>query len=271
MSGDDSIISVRGLTCGYGHELILKDVSFDVRRGEIFVIIGGSGCGKSTLLKQMIGLYEPQAGQILLQGRDIVSADGAERLSILRGIGVMYQMGALFGAMSVVQNVRLPLEAFTDLPAAAIDAIARFKLALVGLSDAATLMPSELSGGMQKRAAIARAMALDPAILFLDEPSAGLDPITSAGLDDLVKSLAETLGITFVIVSHELASIDAIADSVIMLDKETKGIVAQGEPKLLNDSPDPKVRAFFRRTALAPVAPLEGAPLALTTAKEVHL
>ena len=253
MNGDDDIIiTVRDLACAYGSEVVLKDVGFDVRRGEVFVVIGRSGCGKSTLLKHMIGLLRPTSGSIKLNGRDIVSAKGSRRLEILQGIGVMYQGGALFGSMSILRNVALPLEEYTDLPQEAVDAIARVKLSLVGLERFGHYMPTELSGGMVKRAAIARAMALDPPILFLDEPSAGLDPVTSAGLDSLVRTLAETLGITFVIVSHELPSILSIADRVILMDDGVKGIAAEGDPRELNaSSVEPEVRRFFDR-AVAP-------------------
>jgi len=266
MNGDDIIITVRDLTCAYGSEVVLKDVSFDVRRGEVFVVIGRSGCGKSTLLKHMIGLISPRSGSIVLNGRDIVTARGARRLEILKGIGVMYQGGALFGSMSVLRNVGLPLEEYTDLPPEAIDAIARVKLSLVGLERFGHFMPTELSGGMVKRAAIARAMALDPPILFLDEPSAGLDPVTSAGLDSLVRSLAETLGITFVIVSHEVPSILSIADRVILMDDGVKGIAAEGDPRELNASSlDPEVRRFFDREVAPRGAHL---PLAQTAIQE---
>jgi len=247
---NEPAITVRNLTCAYGDFLVIDDISFDVQKGEIFVILGGSGCGKSTLLKHMIGLYEPRQGQILIQGDDIVSSHGRKRDEILRRFGVMYQMGALFGSMSLMSNIMLPLEEFTDLPREAMEIIAKSKLSLVGLEDFVYNMPAQLSGGMKKRAAIARAMALDPGILFLDEPSAGLDPITSAELDELIRTLSRSLGITFVIVSHELASIYSVADRVIMLDKRVKKIVAEGDPRELRDHSDNEfVRHFFHRQA----------------------
>ena len=244
------IIAVRHFTAAYDDSVLLEDLSFDIFPGEVFVILGTSGSGKSTLLKHMIGLYQPLRGSILIEGSDIVTAQGQQRLDILTRIGVMYQQGALFGSMTILENVRLPLEEYTDLPDDAIDRLALMKLQLVGLAPAAHKLPDEISGGMKKRAAIARAMALDPPILFLDEPSAGVDPITSAGLDQLILSLARNLKITFVVVTHELPSIDTIADRVIMLDKRTRSIIAEGRPGDLRDhSENPWVRQFFNREA----------------------
>jgi phospholipid/cholesterol/gamma-HCH transport system ATP-binding protein len=250
------VILAEGLAQRFGARIIFRDVSFQVRANEVFVILGGSGCGKSTLMKQLIGLLPPTAGRITLQGRPTTGPDGAAgREAIRHGIGVMFQSGALFGSMTLLENVMLPLEVFTDLPPAGRAAVARVKLALVGLADAASLMPAEISGGMARRAGIARAMALDPPLLFLDEPSAGLDPITSAELDRLILDLRRELGSTFVVVTHELASIMAIADRCLMLDRaafpDAGGVIAEGDPRRLReDSPHPTVRAFFRREPL---------------------
>jgi phospholipid/cholesterol/gamma-HCH transport system ATP-binding protein len=244
----EPVIRVEDLTAAYGDFLIFRSISFDVKRGEVFVILGGSGSGKSTMLKHMIGLYPPKTGRIWIGDQDIAHAEGDARLKILRRIGVMYQSGALFGSMTLLENVRLAMEEFTDLPEEAMNRIAASKLKLVQLEGFEDFVPAEISGGMKKRAAIARAMALDPEILFLDEPSAGLDPITSAELDDTILTLARILGITFVVVTHELPSIYAIADRVIMLDKESKGIIAEGPPQELRDHCEVDwVRRFFRR------------------------
>jgi len=248
MTGSEVVIRVENLTAGYGDVAIIKDINFEVQAGEVLIILGGSGCGKSTLLKHMIGLLPPVSGKVLIEGNDIVSARGQDRISILRRIGVMYQNGALFGSMNLMENICLVLEEFTDLPKDAMEFIARMRLKVVSLEGSEYKMPSELSGGMRKRAAIARAMALDPKVLFLDEPSAGLDPITSSQLDDLIIELSRSLGITFIIVTHELPSIYKVADRVIMLDKITKSIVATGKPDHLRDKSDNAwVRQFFNR------------------------
>lgn len=243
-----SLIEVRGLTIGYGDRPVLEKINFEVRRGEVFAILGASGSGKSTLLKHLIGLYEPMRGDVLISGASLVHAEGEDRLRILRKFGVLYQGGALFGSLTTVENVRLPLDEFTDLSAVAKDLIALSKLRLVGLESAATKLPADLSGGMQKRAGIARAIVMDPCVLFLDEPSAGLDPITSAGLDALIRELARGLGITFVMVTHELASIYSVADRVVVLDPKSRGIVAEGAPAWLREhAPQPWVRQFLNR------------------------
>jgi phospholipid/cholesterol/gamma-HCH transport system ATP-binding protein len=249
----EPIIRVDKVAQRRGARTIYRDVSFEVAPGEIFVILGGSGSGKSTLLNQMVGLLPPTAGTIEIAGHRITGSTArAELLAAQHVFGVMFQSGALFGSMTLLENVMLPLEMSTDLPAEARAAVARVQLGLVGLGHAADLLPAEISGGMAKRAGIARAMALDPPILFLDEPSAGLDPITSAGLDRLILDLREDLGATFVVVTHELASILAIADRCIMLDAEAYpdagGVIATGDPRVLRDNAThPKVRAFFQR------------------------
>jgi len=264
-----SIIQVEQFSAAYDGRVVLKDLNFEVRAGEVFVIAGGSGCGKSTVLRHVIGIERPAAGRILIDGEDIHAATRRERRRILRKFGVAFQNGALFGNMTVLENVRLPMEEFTDLDDEMMDMIAMAKLKLVDLEQAVQKLPSELSGGMQKRAAIARAMALDPAIVFLDEPSAGLDPITSADLDQLILNLNRLLNMTFVVVSHELPSIFTIADRVLVLDAAVNTMVALDDPLTLRDaSPDPWVRAFFNRQAGARRAESADAPMSDRAAGE---
>ncbi|MCU0596108.1 MAG: ATP-binding cassette domain-containing protein [Desulfobacterota bacterium] len=242
------IIQVKDLVARYGEETILKDVSFEVYEGEIFVILGGSGCGKSTLLKHLIGLIKPYSGQILIDGEDIARADSEGYHRLLRKIGILYQSGALFGSMTLAENVALPIVEYTDLTSGLVSALVRMKLNLVQLEGYEDYLPSEISGGMKKRAGLARAMALSPKIPFFDEPSAGLDPVTSAGLDNLILHLNKSLGTTMVIVTHELESILTVAQRVIMLDKSTKGIIAEGDPRHLREtSRNPLVWRFFNR------------------------
>ena len=238
------LIEVRNLTIGWGDVALLKDVSFDVERGDIFVILGGSGCGKSTLLRHLVGLDRPMHGEIDVAGK------GPVRLDVGRPpFGVMFQSGALLGSMTVEDNVGLPLEEWTDLPQEAISAVAQAKLRLVGLQGTGSKLPSELSGGMKKRAGIARAMALEPELIFLDEPSAGLDPVTAAELDELLITLNQKLGLTLVVVTHDLESIFKIAKHCIMLDRDSMSIIARGDPRKLRDeSEDPRVHNFFNRT-----------------------
>ena len=252
MSGNDAIIEVTDFSAAYGGRIVLHDVNFKVARGEILFIAGGSGSGKSTILKHLIGLQKPAKGTVRIDGDNFFSATGPDRERILRKFGVSFQSGALFGSMTVLENVKLPLEEFAGIKEKQADTIALTYLQLVGLADSAQKLPSELSGGMQKRAAIARAIALAPTIVFMDEPSAGLDPITSAELDELIRSLNQLLGTTFVIVSHELASIYGIADRVLLFSGEKHTLVAEGKPKeLAESSADPWVHAFFNRQVSA--------------------
>ena len=249
-SPGDSHIEVRGLTLAYGDAVIQRDLDFAVRRGDVFVIMGGSGCGKSTLLRHLVGLRAPAEGRILYDGEDFWAADADERTRRMRRFGVLYQSGALWSSMTLGENVALPLEEHTDLGRREIREMVALKLALVGLAGYESYYPAELSGGMRKRAGLARAMALDPEILFFDEPSAGLDPVSSRRLDELVLELRSSLGATVVVVSHELASIFAIADDAVLLDREARTMIAAGDPKeLLAESRDPRVREFLSRGA----------------------
>ncbi len=242
------VIVVDRLTAGYGENIILEDVSLKVFPGEILVILGGSGCGKSTLLKQMIGIYRPFSGKVVINGIDINTEDETEQRKLRRQIGVTFQAGALFGSMTLGENVALPLQEYTGLPEAEIDRIVRMKLGMVNLGGYENHLPEELSGGMQKRAGLARAMALDPRVLFFDEPSAGLDPVTAVEIDILIKSINAGMGITMVVVTHELQSIFNIAHRVIMLDKEARGSIAEGDPRELQEhAEDPRVHNFFNR------------------------
>jgi phospholipid/cholesterol/gamma-HCH transport system ATP-binding protein len=241
-------ITVDGLTMAYGSFVIQHDLSFTIARGEIFVIMGGSGSGKSTLLNHMVGLRAPANGDVLYDGQSFWRTPDEERERLRQRFGVAYQAGALWSSMTLAENVALPLETFTALSAKRIGEIVALKLALVGLAGFEDFYPSEISGGMLKRAGVARAMALDPDILFFDEPSAGLDPISSRRLDDLILELRASLGATMVVVTHELPSIFAIADSAVFLDADTRTMIALGNPKKLRDeSPEPKVRAFLTR------------------------
>ena len=248
MSVTDARMTVRDLDMRYGERVIQRDLNFTVRAGEIFVIMGGSGCGKSTLLRHLIGLVHPARGDVLYDGESFWTAEPEAREGIMRRFGVLYQSGALWSSLTLAENVGLPLGEYTRLTAAEIAELVSLKLALVGLAGFEEFYPSEISGGMRKRAGLARAMALDPDILFFDEPSAGLDPISSKLLDDLILELRDSLGATVVIVTHELASIFAIAGNCVFLDAETKTMIATGNPRdLLEHSADPKVRRFLTR------------------------
>ncbi|MFT3867938.1 MAG: ATP-binding cassette domain-containing protein [Nibricoccus sp.] len=246
-------IAVESLECGYEGRVLLQNVTFSVAAGELFFVIGGSGCGKSTLLRHLIGLQRPTAGAIRYFGENFTEAEPSRRRELLRTFGVLYQNSALWSSLTLRENIMLPLEEYTSLNKRERNELAALRLAQVHLSGYEDFYPSEISGGMKKRAGLARALALDPAIVFFDEPSAGLDPVTSRKLDDLVLQIRETLGTTMVIVSHELDSIFSIADRVIMLGREAKGIIAEGNPReLLQTSRDPVVQEFLQRRAVLP-------------------
>ncbi|HEA68370.1 MAG TPA: ATP-binding cassette domain-containing protein [Desulfobacterales bacterium] len=241
-------ITVKDLTMAYGDFVLMRDVDFIVNRGDIFIIMGGSGCGKSTLLRAMVGLKSPAQGRVLYQETSFWETSPRERNRIMRNMGILYQSGALWSSMTLSENISLPLEEYTDLNLEQIGEVVSLKLALVGLAGFENFYPSEISGGMRKRAALARAMALDPEILFFDEASAGLDPISAHRLDELILEIRDSLGATVVMVTHELASIFAIGNNSVFLDADTRTMIAAGNPKKLRDeSPDPKVRAFLRR------------------------
>jgi phospholipid/cholesterol/gamma-HCH transport system ATP-binding protein len=242
-----ALIRVEDLSIGWDNLLLLENASFEVARGDVFVVLGGSGCGKSTLLRYLVGLEQPLAGKVTISGVGTPVLDGRAP-----AYGVMFQSGALFSSMTVAENVAFALQEWTGLPADAVNAIVKAKLALVGLDGAGDKLPAEISGGMKKRAAIARAMAFEPNLIFLDEPSAGLDPVSAAELDELIIALNRGVGLTVVMVTHELESIMKVGKTCIMLDKESKSIIARGDPKRLKaESDDPRVRQFFRREARA--------------------
>jgi len=244
----EPVIDVRGLEMSYGSFVLMRNLDFTINRGDIFIIMGGSGCGKSTLLKHLVGLKQPAKGQILYDGISYWDAGIDEQERLKRRFGILFQSGALWSSMTLAENVAMPLEQYTTLSSAQIRELVSFKLSLVGLGGFEEFYPSEISGGMKKRAGLARAMALDPDLLFFDEPSAGLDPISARLLDDLIIELSESLGTTVVVVTHELASIFAIGNNSVFLDPDVKTMTASGDPKqLLKESPDPKVISFLTR------------------------
>jgi phospholipid/cholesterol/gamma-HCH transport system ATP-binding protein len=248
MTEKQAHITVQDLTMAYGDFVLMRDLEFTVNRGDVFIIMGGSGCGKSTLMKIMVGLKSPAKGQVLYGDVSFWESELEERDRLMRQMGILYQSGALWSSMTLAENIALPLEQYTDLRHGQIRELASYKLSLVGLAGFEDFYPSEISGGMRKRAGLARAMALDPDILFFDEPSAGLDPISAHLLDELILELRESLGATLVVVTHELASIFAIGNNSVFLDAETRTMTAGGDPKKLREeSPDPKVRSFLTR------------------------
>ena len=246
----ESIIQVRNLTARYGDETILDNISFDVFEGEILVILGGSGCGKSTLLKHMAGLLTPSSGIVRIDGIDIASCDDRRLHGILKKIGILFQSSALLGSMTVAENIALPVGEYSLLSKSSVDMLVHLKLRTVDLLGFEDYFPSQLSGGMKKRAGLARALALNPKILFLDEPTAGLDPVISSEIDDLILQINKNIGTTIVIVTHDLDTIFSVAGRIIMLDKKTKSIIAEGNPRYIKEhNPDPSVRQFFNRNA----------------------
>jgi phospholipid/cholesterol/gamma-HCH transport system ATP-binding protein len=250
VSAPETHVEVRDLTMAFGDFVLMRDLDFKVRRGSVFVIMGGSGSGKSVLVRHMLGLLEPARGEVLYNGRSFTKADPSQRDEMLRRIGILYQRNALWSSMTLAENVALPLREYTRLSPAEIREVAALKLALVGLRGFEDFTPSQISGGMQKRAALARAMALDPEVLFFDEPSSGLDPVTARRLDDLMLEVRADLGTTLIVVSHDLASILAIGDDSILLDAEARTAIASGSPRdLLANCADPRVRRFLTRGA----------------------
>ena len=248
MNQREAHITVKDLTMAYGDFVIQRNLNFTIQHGDIFLVMGGSGCGKSTIMRALVGLKEPAKGQVLYDGINFWEAEPGERDRTMRRFGVMFQRGALWSSMTLAENVALSLEQYTDLSPGQIREVVSLKLAMVGLSGFEEFYPSEISGGMQKRVGVARAMALDPDILFFDEPSAGLDPVSSRRLDDLILELRDSLGSTMVVVTHELASIFAIGNNSVFLDPETRTMIASGHPKrLLAESRDPKVHKFLTR------------------------
>jgi phospholipid/cholesterol/gamma-HCH transport system ATP-binding protein len=244
------IIEARNLTVRFGDRTIFENVSFTVNRGDILVILGGSGCGKSTLLRTLTGLNQPVGGQVLIDGEDFTAATGKERIRLLRKFGILFQSGGLFASMSLAENIALPLQTYTNLTPSEIEMMITLKLGAVGLDGFQEFLPSEISGGMKKRAGLARAMALDPEILFFDEPSAGLDPISSVSLDNLILNLNSALGTTMIVVTHELDSINKIARNALMLDRDAQGIIAMGTlDEVKNNTSNPRISHFFNRIA----------------------
>ncbi len=242
------MIEVRNLDLEYGDYIVMRNLNFSVNKGDIFIVMGGSGCGKSTLLKVMVGLKEPARGEVLYNGKNFWAADETEQQNMMRRFGVLYQGGALWSSFTIGENVALPMQLYSNLNAQQIREIVRLKLSLVGLSGYEDFYPAEISGGMRKRAGLARAISLDPDIIFFDEPSAGLDPVNARMLDDLILELRDTLGATIVVVTHELASIFSVGDKAVLLDAESKSVIASGAPKdLLNNSKDRRVIQFLTR------------------------